>query len=335
MRQKRKIKAIGLLSGGLDSTLAVKLMLDVGIDVVCFNLKTPFCLCDGKGGCYSEKVAKKYDLKLIKLFAGDDYIELVKNPEHGYGKNLNPCIDCRIFLFSKAKKVLEQQKADFIFTGEVLGERPMSQRKDAIMLIERESGLKGKVLRPLSAKHFEPTIPEKEGWVHRDKFLDIKGRSRKPQLALAENLGIKDFPCPAGGCLLTDQNFAKRLKDSFEQKEDSLRHISLLKVGRHFRLPSKAKVIAGRNETENKMILALAHPQEVKLTAFGYKSTYVLLLGEPNSSNLDIASRICARYCDQKDLNGLPIKFWTESEEKSKIIKTKSLDDFSLKKYIL
>lgn len=335
MIKQRKIRAIGLLSGGLDSILAVKLMLDMKIDVVCFNLKTPFCLCDGKGGCYSEKVANRYDLKLIRLFAGDDYIELVKNPEHGYGKNLNPCIDCRIFLFSKAKKVLEQEKADFIFTGEVLGERPMSQRKDAIMLIERESGLKGKILRPLSAKYFEPTVPEKKGWVKRDKLFDFKGRTRKPQIFLAEKLGINDFPSPAGGCLLTDQNFAKRLKDSFEHKEDSLRDISLLKIGRHFRLPSKAKVIAGRNETENKMILSLAHPQEVKLTAFGYKSTYVLLLGEPNSSDLDIASRICARYCDQKDTNGLPIKFWTESEEKKRIIKTKSLDDFLLKKYML
>ncbi len=335
MTQKRKIKAIGLLSGGLDSTLAVKLMLDMGIDIVCLNLKTPFCLCDGKEGCYSEKVAKKYDLKLIRLFAGDDYIELVKNPKHGYGKNLNPCIDCRIFLFSKAKKALEQQKADFIFTGEVLGERPMSQRRDAIMLIEKESGLKGMVLRPLSAKHFEPTLPEKKGWVKRDKLLDIKGRSRKPQLDLAESFGIKDFPCPAGGCLLTDQNFAKRLKDSFEQKEDSLRHIALLRIGRHFRLPSKAKVIAGRNETENKTILALAHPQEIKLTACGYKSTYVLLLGEPDSYNLDKASKICARYCDQKDSDELPIGFWTKSEKKRNIIKTNALDDSLLQKYIL
>jgi len=333
--QKRKIKAIGLLSGGLDSTLAVKLILDMGIDVLCFNVKTPFCLCDGRDGCYSEKVAKEYDLKLIRHYAGEEYMELVKNPKHGYGKNLNPCIDCRIFLFCRAKKVLEQQRADFIFTGEVLGERPMSQRRDAIMIIERESGLKGRVLRPLSAKLFEPTLPEKEGWVDRNKLLDIRGRSRKPQFALAKDLGIKDFPCPAGGCLLTDQNFAKRLKDSLKHDEDSLRHISLLKMGRHFRLTSKAKVIAGRNEAENKKILALASQKEVKLTVVGYKSSYVLLLGEQNSFNLDFASRICARYCDQKDLGSLPIRFWTESEEKSRIISKKALDESSLKKLLL
>jgi tRNA-specific 2-thiouridylase len=310
-----KRKAIGLLSGGLDSILATKIILDMGFDVTALNLKTPFCCCDTDDKCYSDAVARKFNIPLKRIYGGEDYLEMVKDPEHGYGKNLNPCIDCRIFLFKEAKKLMEEVGAEFIFTGEVLGERPMSQRLYAMKLIERKSDLKGRILRPLSAKLLEPTQVEEEGIIDRDKLLSIQGRSRKPQMALAESYRIDDYPCPAGGCLLTDKNFAQRLKESFEHGEDSMRNVSLLKIGRHFRLPSKAKVIAGRNQKENEALLALSLPSEPKFTVEGYKSTYVLLLGEPTFENETLAARICARYCDEKKQKPLTVKIWSNSSE--------------------
>src|SRR6266567_8847193 len=181
-------KALALLSGGLDSTLAVKVMLDQGIAVEALNFTSPFCTCTGKNaGCKSEavRVASEFNIPIKVVHKGVEYLEIVRNPRHGYGKGMNPCIDCRIFLLRKAKEYMAECGADFVITGEVLGQRPMSQRRDTLNVIERESGLEGLLLRPLSARHFEPTIPEKEGWVDRDKLLAIEGRSRKKQMNLA------------------------------------------------------------------------------------------------------------------------------------------------------
>jgi len=322
-----KKKAIGLLSGGLDSTLATKIILDMGFEVIALNFKTPFCCCDTDERCYSESVAQKFDIPLKRIYAGADYLEVVKNPKHGYGKNMNPCIDCRIFLFKKAKKLMEEVGAEFVFTGEVLGERPMSQRLYAMKLIERESGLKGKVLRPLCAKLLEPTPVEELGSVDREKLLSIQGRSRKPQMALAKGYRIEDYPCPAGGCLLTDKNFAQRLKESFDHGEDSIRDIFLLKIGRHFRLPTKAKVIAGRNKEENEALLSLSLHSELKFTVEGYKSTYALLLGEPVLENQTQAARICVRYCDEKVLKALTVKIWSNSPEKCRKMEVSPLEE--------
>jgi tRNA-specific 2-thiouridylase len=320
-------KAIGLLSGGLDSILATKMILDMGFEVIALNLKTPFCCCDSGNKCYSESVAQKFNIPLKRIYGGEDYLEVVKNPRHGYGRNMNPCLDCRIYLFRKAKQLMEEIGAGFIFTGEVLGERPMSQRLSAMKLIEKEAGLKGKVLRPLSAKLLEPTLVEKEGIVDRERLLPIQGRSRKPQMALAESYQIEDYPCPAGGCLLTDENFAHRLKESFEHKEDSLRNVFLLKIGRHFRLPTKAKVIAGRDQKENETLLSLSLPSELKLTVEGYKSTYVLLLGESSLENQTQAARICARYCDEKERKSLTVKVWSNSPEECKRVEVSPLEE--------
>jgi tRNA-specific 2-thiouridylase len=322
-----KRKAIGLLSGGLDSTLAVKMILDMGFEVIALNFKTPFCCCDTEGKCYSESVAQKFKIPLKRIYGGQDYLEVVKNPKHGYGRNMNPCLDCRIYLFKKAKQLMEEVGADFIFTGDVLGERPMSQRLSAMKLIEKESSLKGKVLRPLSAQLLEPTLVEKDGTVDREKLLPIQGRSRKPQIALAKSYQIEDYPCPAGGCLLTDKNFASRLAESFEHGEDSLRNISLLKIGRHFRLFTKAKVIAGRNKKENETLLSLSLPEELKFTVEGYKSTYALLLGDPTFENQTQAARICARYCDEKGIETLTVKIWSSSPEECQKLEVSPFED--------
>ncbi|HVP36240.1 MAG TPA: hypothetical protein VMT04_04530 [Terriglobales bacterium] len=336
-----KKKAIGLLSGGLDSTLALRIVLDLGFEVIALNMKTPFCTCDGRSGvCYSNKFAQEFGIKLVRIFGGDDYLEIVKNPKHGYGRNLNPCIDCRIFLFKKAKELMEKEGAEFIFTGDVLGERPMSQRLDAMKLIERESSLKGKVLRPLSAKLLEPTLPEKNGIIDRFALLNLQGRSRKRQIQLASDYQIRDYPCPAGGCLLTEENFARRLKDSFFHGEDTLRHISLLKIGRHFRLPVEngnerkgLKLIVGRDQEENNYLLSLSLPEETKLTAKEFKGALGLLLGEPLSGSINLSASISARYCQQKNSASLIVKTWTDSEDEHQSIEVTPLEDAQIESY--
>lgn len=186
-------KAIGLLSGGLDSTLAVRIMLDMGIEVIALNFLSPFCTCTSKkAGCKSEalKVSKQFGIKIKTLFLGEKYLEMVKNPKYGYGRRLNPCIDCRIMMFKDAKKIMIDEDASFIFTGEVLEQRPKSQRRDTMNIIERDSGLKGLIVRPLCAQFLKPTLPEINGTINRDRFLKIRGRSRKTQMALAEQKGI-------------------------------------------------------------------------------------------------------------------------------------------------
>jgi tRNA-specific 2-thiouridylase len=243
-----KVKALALFSGGLDSILAVKLMLEQGIDVVAVNFVSPFCLCE-KGSDVS-KAAKRLGVPLKVVDVGAEYLKMVRNPKHGYGKNMNPCVDCRIFILKKAKKIAAEIGADFIFTGEVLDERPMSQHYRALKLVEEEAGLKGKLLRPLSAKLLPATVMEKKGLVNRAKLLDIRGRSRKPQIKLAEEFNVKDYPSPAGGCLLTCKEYASKLRDLFKHKERcSLADVSLLKVGRHFRL-GENKIVVGRNEED-------------------------------------------------------------------------------------
>lgn len=253
-----KPKAIALLSGGLDSTLAVKLMLDQGIEVVALNFITPFCNCTAKSSsCKHEasRVAREFGIPIRVRSKGMEYLKIVENPKHGRGRGLNPCIDCRIFMHRAAKELMEEEGASFLVTGEVLGQRPMSQRRPALELIERESGTQGLILRPLSARHFEPTIAEREGWVDREKLLAIEGRSRKEQIRLAEDLGVTDYPCPAGVCLLTDADFAARLRDLFEHKPGyDLADVRLLRTGRHFRLRQGLKAVVGRDESENHVL---------------------------------------------------------------------------------
>lgn len=261
--------AVALLSGGLDSTLAVKMMLDQGIRVVALNFTSPFCTCTNKSsGCKSEavRVAQEFNIPIKVMNKGVDYLEIVRNPRFGYGKGLNPCIDCRIFLLRKAGEYMRESGADFIITGEVLGQRPMSQRRDALKRIEEESGLKGLILRPLSARHFEPSIPEISGWVDREKLLAIEGRSRKEQIQLADELDVGNYPCPAGGCMLTEPLFVPKLKDLFDHHVMlDMFDIKLLKIGRHFRISSSHKLILGRDERENTQLIAVARAEDMLL----------------------------------------------------------------------
>ncbi len=288
MNTTTKIKALGLLSGGLDSTLAAKLMIDQNIEVHAINFTSPFCTCTPKSsGCSSVISAVKQlgDIPLKRLALKDSYLDIVMHPKHGHGRGMNPCLDCRILKIKKAAEYMKEIGASFLFTGEVLGQRPMSQHRRAITIIDAGSGVGELTLRPLSAAHFEPTLPEKNGWVDRDKLLAIEGRSRKEQISLAKEKDIRDYPCPAGGCLLTDRIFAERLKDYFSHTETpSLKEINLLKVGRHFRLDNGDNVIVARNEAECNRMETLCKKEEYLYVPDNFSGPTVILQGSDTKS---------------------------------------------------
>lgn len=299
--EKEKPKAVALLSGGLDSTLAVKLMKEQGVDVKTVAIKTPFCDFDCGHGCgfRVKEVAEKLGVELKTFYLGEEYLEMLKNPKHGYGSGMNPCIDCREMMFRVAQDHMREIDAKFIITGEVLEQRPMSQNPRALKIIEQESGLAGKVLRPLSAKHLPETEAERSGLVKREQLLSIKGRTRKKQIELAKNFGITDYPNSAGGCLLTDPQFARRVKDLFEYVEKpTLNDTELLKVGRHFRLSVAAKLVVGRNKEENGIINSLALPTDLLIEMKDHMGPIALLRGVSDEHVLQISSSIVHTYSD-------------------------------------
>jgi tRNA U34 2-thiouridine synthase MnmA/TrmU len=271
--------------------------------VEALNFVTPFCTCNrGGGGCAARRVAEEFDIPCKTVAITEEFFQVIRNPRYGYGSGMNPCLDCRILMFSRARERMEEIGAAFVFTGEVLGQRPMSQHRRAMRIIDRESGLDGRLLRPLSARLLEPTIPEKEGLVDREKLLALQGRSRKPQMALAEEYGVADYPCPAGGCLLTDPGFARRMRDLVRFRPGfDLNDVNLLKVGRHFRLSPEARVVVGRNEGENRRLQILARQGDSLFEVKGCGSPVTLLRGEAGAdeeAEIRLAAAITARYSD-------------------------------------
>ena len=289
-------KALVLLSGGLDSLLATKIIIDHGLDVEAVHFITPFCRCDSRA---MNKIAKELNLKVHSVFLGQEFLDIVANPKHGYGSQMNPCLDCRILMFKKAKEIADKIGAKFLVTGEVLDERPFSQRMKAMQLIEREAGLEGKILRPLSAKLLPPTEPEKMGWVDREKLFAIRGRRRTPQIELAAKLNIKDYPNPSGGCLLTDPIFARRVREHLKHEGKlTLEDATLLTIGRHFRVEG-AKVVVGRNKNENDRLLAIAERRQIAyLKVKDYNGPITLIVGEEKPSIIEKAAAITVRYSD-------------------------------------
>jgi tRNA-uridine 2-sulfurtransferase len=306
-------KAIALLSGGLDSTLAVLTVIRQGIEVMAIKFRTPFD-CDtgipeeASSSTYSSLAAKSgFCVELRRL--DTMFIEIVKDPPHGYGKNMNPCIDCRILMLRQAKTFMDQRGADFIITGEVLGQRPMSQRRDMLYHIDKEAGVAGLVLRPLSAKLLRATLPEEKGIVDREKLFGLSGRSRKPQMALAREYGLTDYPPPAGGCLLTEPNYSFRLKDLLDHNPSpSGKDIDLLRIGRHFRFSPFCKIVVGRDEDENAKLEALSENGDFLLKVEGYGSPLTLVTGEISDDAIKTAASICARYSDAKDMAAVTVK---------------------------
>jgi tRNA U34 2-thiouridine synthase MnmA/TrmU len=293
-------KAVSLLSGGLDSLIATKIIVEQGIKVEALHFTSPFCTCSkGNKGCGIQAVrsAKELGIEVNVRTKGLEYLEIVKKPRHGYGRAMNPCIDCRIFMLKHARQFMDEIGASFIITGEVLGQRPMSQRRDTIKLIERESGLEDLIVRPLSAKHFPPTIPEQEGIVNREKLFGITGRSRKGQYDFVHSHDLTEFSCPGGGCLLTDPIFARKLKDLFTyQPEFTMQDVALLKIGRHFRLDKKTKLVLGRNHDENNRLSAFHEPPSVLLSPVGFKGPVGLMIGTQYDDSLKQAANLMAYY---------------------------------------
>ena len=252
----RKIKALGLCSGGLDSILSALVLRNQGVEVAWITFKTPFF-----GPEDSVKAAKDHGVPLTVEDITQEYMEMLKNPSAGYGKNMNPCMDCHALMFQKAGEFMKKEGYDFLFSGEVVGQRPKSQTKNSLRYVEKRSGCDGLILRPLSAGLLPETSMEKNGLVNREKLCAISGRSRKIQMEMAEDFGVLAYPSPAGGCLLTDQGFSRRLKDLlFVQKEYSKKHLYLLGHGRHFRLDDQTRVVVGRSKGDNQEIKALFDP---------------------------------------------------------------------------
>jgi tRNA-specific 2-thiouridylase len=317
-----RVKALSLLSGGLDSILATELILSQGIDVEAINFVSPFCLCK-KNGCGAAEAAKQLGVPLKVVSVGNEYLKMVRKPKHGYGRNMNPCIDCRIFMIRKAKKYAKETGAAFIFTGEVLDERPMSQHFKAMRIVEEESGLKGRLLRPLSARLLPETVIEKKGLVKREKLLDIRGRSRKPQIKLAEEFGIVDYPCPAGGCLLTCREFANKLRDLFRHgKSCSMVDVALLKVGRHFRF-GENKMIVGRNEAENKVLAAKKTRYDYYFEVPDVGGPVTVLQGLKTKKAIEVAAALTAFYSDAKS-GIVAVNFGRERLDKSVTVSVSS-----------
>lgn len=289
-----KAKALSLLSGGLDSILAVRVILDQEIEVTGISFVTPFF-----NASRSQRASQLLGIPLVVIDFTEEHLAMLAGPRYGYGKNMNPCIDCHALMLRKAGQRMEEMGLDFLFTGEVLGQRPMSQTRQSLSIVARLSGYEDLILRPLSAKLLPETKPEREGRVDRSRLLDIQGRGRKRQIAMAVEYGIREYSTPAGGCLLTDPVFSRRLKDLFAHAGSfPLRDVELLKTGRHFRLGPRTKLIVGRNQGENRVIQDLAEPEETLLRIRSFPGPLVLLTGEKDEETLRFAAAICARYGD-------------------------------------
>ena len=315
-------KAVALISGGLDSLLAAKVMLEQGVHVEGINFYTGFCV-EGHTHAIRKKdkakpkrnnalwSAEKLGIKLHIIDIIEEYKDVLINPKHGYGANMNPCLDCKIFMVGKAKEWAEENGFDFIITGEVIGQRPMSQRRETMPVISEESGADDRLLRPLCAQNLPETLPEREGWVNRDELYDFSGRTRKPQMALAQKFGFDDYAQPAGGCcFLTDKAYSVKLTDlwaSRGKRDYEIDDIMLLKVGRHIRPKPHFKLIVAREEGENNFLQGYKK-QFVTLRTMSHKGPLTLLDGKASDEDLKLASQIVARFSQGRDAEAVDVE---------------------------
>jgi hypothetical protein len=303
----------------LDSSIVVKLMLDQGLRVLALNFVSPFCTCSPKkdGGCrMAARVAQSMGVELRVMNKGLDYLKIVERPRFGYGRGLNPCIDCRIYILRKAAAVMQETGALCVVTGEVLGQRPMSQHRRALDIIERESGLTGRLLRPLSAHLLAPTIPEEEGLIRRDHMLDLSGRARSPQLAIAKERGVEVFGCASGGCLLTDPAIARRLRDVFDRCPGwEERDARLTTLGRHFRLHPGLKAILGRDATENARLELMAGPLAV-ISFTKEPGPTAVLRGRHDEKDLVTVGRLLRHFAPKVTATDVEVHLQSDGQEK-------------------
>jgi tRNA U34 2-thiouridine synthase MnmA/TrmU len=287
------IRALGLGAGGLDSILSALVLREQGIDVQWVSFETPFFSSEK-----AKNASKNTGVPLIVKKITPIYMEMMRSPSVKYGKNMNPCMDCHTLMFRLAGKIMTEQAIDFLFSGEVLGQRPMSQNRTSLRYVEKHSGYDEYIVRPLSARCLPETIPEKRGLVDREKLLDISGRSRKPQMQLAEEFGVTDYPAPAGGCLLTDKIFSRRLKDLFDHQENTTeKDLVLLKSGRHMRLDPQTKIVVGRTHQDNEQISLCINPEiDMVLKVNDFPGPLVVIPGGGSESMVMLAASICAGY---------------------------------------
>ncbi|SHJ07791.1 Thiamine biosynthesis protein (ThiI) [Malonomonas rubra DSM 5091] len=304
-------KALGLVSGGIDSTLAVLALQRQGIDVAGVAFVTPFF-----GAERAKAAAKATDHKLLVRNISDVHLEMLKNPRYGYGRNMNPCIDCHAMMFRLAGEIMEQEGYDFLFSGEVLGQRPMSQNANALRSVAKLSGYADKILRPLSAKLLPITAMEENGLVDREQLLDIQGRSRKRQQQLAEEWNYPEYPSSSGGCLLTEVGFSNQLRDLLKYKPDAdVNDVELLKVGRQFRISPSAKLVVGRNKADNEKLQHLSEGCVLKLRCANFSGPLGVFCGEPKQEDLETAAAILASYGKGKDEPQLDVLFMDEKKQ--------------------
>lgn len=317
-------KAVALISGGLDSLLAAKVVMEQGVHVEGLNFFTGFCV-EGHTHAIRDKsrkkpkrnnalwVAEQLGIKLHIIDVIDDYKDVLLNPKHGYGQNMNPCLDCKIFMVDRARAwaFMEENGFDFIITGEVIGQRPMSQRKDTMPIIARESGAEDRLVRPLCAKNLPETLPEREGWLNRDALYDFHGRNRKPQMALAAQFGFTDYAQPAGGCcFLTDSTYSRKLVDLWDargEREYDLDDIMLLKVGRHLRPRPHFKLIVSREAGENNYLDGYKNTF-THLTTTSHKGPVALVDGHLEPGDDELAARLVARFSQGRDAESVVVQ---------------------------
>lgn len=324
-------RALAMISGGLDSILAAKLMKDQGIDVIGVCFKSHFF--DEESAI---KMTKQIDIPLKVVDFSEKHLELVKNPKYGYGKNMNPCIDCHSLMMNYSGKLLNELEADFIITGEVLNQRPMSQNKVSLELVQNYSGYADKILRPLCAKNLPPTKMELEGIVNRENLLDISGRSRKIQMALADKWGIKEYPSPAGGCKLTEPNYSDRLRDLLKyNNEPEDRELDILRIGRQFRMTPKAKIISTRTKIEGDEVKEYLKKEDLVFMCKEFNGSMIIIIGEPSEEDIELAARISGRYSKGKDEEKIKIIYGNYTKSYNNEIEVTPANDDDIKEYII
>jgi len=326
----RKVRALGLCSGGLDSMLSALILRKQGIKVEWVTFETPF-FSSVKARLASQATGIPLTIQNIT----EPYLEMLKNPPCGYGKNMNPCMDCHALMFRLAGAIMEAKGFDFLFSGEVLGQRPLSQNMQSLRYVEKRSGFDGYILRPLSAKKLPETLLEKEGLVNRDLLLGISGRSRKPQIKLAKKFGIKDYPSPAGGCLLTDKGYAARLKDLFDHQETyTIAELQLLRHGRHLRLDKDTKIIVGRTQKDNENIIKYHNPKaDTVIKIKKYPGPIVLMPNGGKKEIIALAASICAGYSKAPELT--PVDAKAATPQGTEIIKVLGIPPKDVRHFLI
>ncbi|MDD5717351.1 MAG: argininosuccinate synthase [Sulfuricurvum sp.] len=290
------MKAIALFSGGLDSTLAAKLIIDQGIEVIACNINTGFGSTKDRLE-HMNNMCRQIGAEFRSVDIRDEYIrEVLFTPKYGYGKNFNPCIDCHAKMFEVAKRLMDEWGASFLISGEVLGQRPMSQNSESLQKVLNLSDCEGLLLRPLSAKSLTPTIPETKGWVDREKLENINGRNRERQMELAESFGLKDYEAPGGGCLLTDENFSNKIRDFIAHDTFTVADIPTLKYGRQLRLPDGAKLIIGRNAEDNAVLEGIENPKYIHIRT-ELVGPHAMLSRNASEKDTTLAAKLILAYC--------------------------------------